>query len=101
MARPVERPMSADWQRLWDIFFAALERPPGERARFLSDACGADQRLRNEIEELIRAHERQVSILDRPTTLLGTLAAEEPRAEPLIGTRIGRYRIVRENGVGG
>ena len=32
--------------RIQELFHAALERPPEERAAFLDDECGADTELR-------------------------------------------------------
>ena len=41
------------WDRLKDLVYEALQKPPGERARFLDDACGDDLTLRGEVEELL------------------------------------------------
>jgi hypothetical protein len=49
------------------IFMAALDKPAGaQRAAFLEDACGGDERLRRRVEALLRAHAEPDEILDRP-----------------------------------
>jgi hypothetical protein len=65
MTGPSEPP--DDWQRLWEVFHAALDREPSERAAFLDAACGGDARLRREIGELLAAHASD-GILDQPVT---------------------------------
>ena len=35
------------------IFGSALQRKPAERTRYLLEACGDDERLRAEVEELL------------------------------------------------
>ena len=45
--------MSVLHQRAKDVFLAALERPPAERAAFLRAACGDDETLLREAESLL------------------------------------------------
>jgi len=47
------------------LFFAALEKDPGERAAYLDSACG-DAELRRQVEKLLKAHSRVGAFLDRP-----------------------------------
>jgi tetratricopeptide (TPR) repeat protein len=49
--------MSASPHRAKDLFLEALERPPGERAAFLTEACGHDPDLRMEVESLLQFHD--------------------------------------------
>jgi tetratricopeptide (TPR) repeat protein/tRNA A-37 threonylcarbamoyl transferase component Bud32 len=91
-----------------DIFLAALDRPPAERVRFLSDACAEDSALRRQVEDLLQAHEEPNSLLDCPRIDLGLPCA--PALSPTIdtgpaneqlGSTIGRYKLVHEMGQGG
>src|SRR5580658_5791379 len=41
------------FQRIEDLYHAARERVPPERADFLAGACGADSELRREVESLL------------------------------------------------
>src|SRR5262249_5904211 len=46
------------WQRVNELFHAAISRPPDERTRFLVAQCGGDGDLQRDVESLIAAHER-------------------------------------------
>ena len=49
------------------IFAAALEKATDEeRAAFVADACGGDERLRRRVEALLRAHAESDDVLDPP-----------------------------------
>jgi hypothetical protein len=60
---------AARWRRVEQLVEAALERSGGERAAFLRDACGDDEALRHEVEQLLA----QESQADR--FLQGSVAA--------------------------
>src|ERR1041384_8091275 len=88
------------WQKVKQIFQAALERAPGARAAFVASACRGDEALRHEVESLIKSHERDGSFIDSP--------AYEAAAEMLAGDHdlkagqaIGQYQIVLTLGRGG
>jgi eukaryotic-like serine/threonine-protein kinase len=90
----------SDWQAVNDLFHAALRRGGDERTAFLADACAGNATRRQQVERLIRAHENDPRLLDRPVAAdaLELLAGEQLAAP---GTLIGRYRLVREIGRGG
>jgi WD40 repeat protein len=48
------------------LFHLAREKPPGERAAFLDQACAGDAALRRRLEVLLLAHDDPESLLDRP-----------------------------------
>ncbi|HEV2904694.1 MAG TPA: serine/threonine-protein kinase, partial [Pyrinomonadaceae bacterium] len=92
------------WRQVEDIFQTALDLPVERRASYLSDACGADSTLHEEVVSLLASHETgDYSFED--------LVPEEIKAkrfdpfgedrDPLIGKRLGAYEIVREIGRGG
>ncbi len=60
--------MTADprWEQFKQVFQAALDREPQQRAAFLRDACGADAALQAEVESLLDAHERAGSFAEGP-----------------------------------
>ncbi len=51
------------WQRVKELCGAAMRRAPGERARFLAEAC-ADDSMRREVEALLAAYESK--FMERP-----------------------------------
>ena len=86
--------MSADQDRLMEIFGEALNQPsPEARACFLAEACGADEGLRRQVEVLLDAHARVGNFLRPP--------AEDPPDSERPGTMIGRYKLLQPIGEGG
>ena len=57
------------WQRVDELFQAAIARAADERRDFLTEACAGDDDLRRQIDRLVRAHERSDGFLD--TTIIG------------------------------
>ena len=49
---------TARWQRVQDLFAAAIECDVASRAQLLGDRCGDDTDLRREVESLLASHER-------------------------------------------
>ena len=93
------RPDGTRWQRLNEIFHAALALSREERSAFVSHACAGDESLRRESEELLRAHdgaERDLGPIERLEITL-----DEPDSPGLAGQRLGPYRITDEIGRGG
>src|SRR5438270_328927 len=93
------------WQQLDELFHAALEREPDDRAAFLDEACAGDQQLRREVEALIAANEQAGSFIEKPALEVEarSLAKEQgdPIAESMIEKTIGHYRITALLGSGG
>ncbi|MDX6694572.1 MAG: eukaryotic-like serine/threonine-protein kinase [Blastocatellia bacterium] len=94
------------WQQVEEVFQSALDLEPDERARYLDEKCAGDAELLREVEVLLRQHEAAGDFLESPVyersdlqSLPPTLTSEEP--DPVIGERIGAYRIEREIGRGG
>jgi Tol biopolymer transport system component len=97
------------WRRLESVVQAALERPTGERAAYLAEACGDDEDLRREAASLIEREAHAGAFLAAP---LGALAADamtySPGGTPLDsgariapGSRIGAYEVRDRLGAGG
>ena len=68
----------------------ALDTEPGERDAFVSSRCGDDETLRGRVETMLRRIESEA-----------VEPAENPRADSLIGARLGTWRIVERIGRGG
>ena len=92
--------MSADrWQRLNEIFHAALPLGPDERRVYVSEACEGDESLRLDLEGLLDAHHRA----DLDSSVIGRFegALDELGPPALAGRRVGAYRVSAEIGRGG
>jgi serine/threonine protein kinase len=79
------------WHRIEALYHSACERKPEDRSAYLERACGADERLRGEVESLLAQEERAVKFLetDEPGGLEPAIAASV-RA----GEQIGPYRVL-------
>jgi tetratricopeptide (TPR) repeat protein len=86
--------MTGFWDEVRDLFHAASEAPPQQRATLLANA---DADVRKEVESLLAAHDQPGEFLDR--SVWDFIDAHE--AERLSGSLIGPYRIVRPLGHGG
>lgn len=86
------------WKLLQQLFEQALAAPAAERQRWIAEACGHDEALRQQVESLVLA-ERATGLVGE---IVGAAAAKlEPAGVPGAGDRIGPYRIERELGRGG
>jgi eukaryotic-like serine/threonine-protein kinase len=79
--------------RVEQLFHEALALQPSRRTRFLADACATDPGLLEEVTELISAHEQPGSFIDRPA--YHGLDLDDDLSDSLIGTSLGRYRVIR------
>src|SRR5262245_47608520 len=89
-----------------ELFEAALELPPEDRAGFLAGACGGDAALRQRLEALLDKHDQAGSFLERPAET-GALPADPgpglalPPAEAAGLVLAGRYKLLELIGEGG
>ena len=95
------------WARLTDLFEAALDREPAERAAFLASACADDDAMHRDVTSLIESHEHAGDFGHSPVFHFRTTgpSASDPAnvSEPALGegVRLGRYEIVALVGCGG
>src|SRR6516162_2304633 len=87
------------------IFFAALERPPADRAAFLDQACGGDAGLRARIEQMLAAQPHLGGFLEQPPAEAGPdvppAGPPEPPAEAPGAVIAGKYKLLQRIGDGG
>ena len=82
------------WQKVKEIFHAALDKPAVERTQFVGDACDGDEELRKEVESLLASSEKDGSFIDSPAyAAAATLITHQP-AELKKGATVGAYDIV-------
>jgi serine/threonine-protein kinase len=88
------------WQRLQQLFEAALEQPEEARGVFLDQACGDDAALRRAVERLLREDATSDQALHAG---IGAAAAEVAmsRSGQRLGERLGAWRIVSHIADGG
>ena len=91
--------MSNDWERLTELFEAAVAREPAERSSFVREACGDDSDLRRQVEAMLAEVDRP-AVIDRPVgeAIADLLGDDRP---VVVGTQLGPYRVESLLGVGG
>jgi serine/threonine protein kinase len=102
------------WERVKELFEAALELPSDRRARFLMRECGGDEALRSEVESLLAEYDSAGSFMDKPPAYSAAEAAssfdataararteEEAQEAALCGQVVSHYRVHEQIGSGG
>lgn len=92
------------WRKVENIFQTALDLPPDRRASYLTDACGTDLTLKEEVVSLLASHESGDYSFEDLVPAEIKAKRFDPFGEdvdPLLGKRLGAYQIVREVGRGG
>src|SRR5687768_4309240 len=105
------------WQKIEEIFQAALDLPFEERDEFIREKCGADDELRREVEKFIARFEEEETFLESPVwtdsrflqskvkrEIIDSLKDDFPgekQSESLLGQQIGVYKLIGELGQGG
>ena len=96
------------WQEVERLYHAAMEHTEEQRGAFVEHACAGDERLRAEVEGLLKYAGRPAPILDSPALEVVAQALAESLSggisapvDKMLGARIAQYRIVGKLGVGG
>src|SRR5262245_3662037 len=84
-----------DWARVKELFEGALALSPSQRAAYIASACGGDDVLRRQVEELLASHEQADSFLEKPAALDDLMHLD------LEGQQLGPYHLGTRIGAGG
>lgn len=93
-----------EWDRVDELFAAALDLDPDERGAFLDSACEGEPGLRSEVEALLEAAEEADGLVARSSEAVAEAVTEALARSPSDlppGHRIGAYRLVRRIARGG
>lgn len=92
---------NGDWERVRELFHAALDRPASTREEFVRSACDGDERLRGEVLSLLRAHVEAAGFLESPAHCLAQRIAADPAPTLESGDRVGNFRVIGPLASGG
>ncbi|MGH9752393.1 MAG: serine/threonine-protein kinase, partial [Blastocatellia bacterium] len=93
------------WQKIYELFEAALERPAEDRAAFLARACAGEEETRRRVEAMLAADAQDDLLMDRSWRRAvdvfapSTSISDDTRSYS--GETIGDYRLIKELGRGG
>src|SRR5262245_41327012 len=83
-----------------ELFEAALERSPTDRAPFLDKACAGNKPLHQRLEALLARHDKAASFLEVPAPETHVTVDQPHRERPGI-IIAGRYKLLEQIGEGG
>src|SRR5215813_1770979 len=69
--------------KIENLFHAALEREPAERAAFLAEACADDQSLLDAVNDLLAAHDQSWSLMDQRHAAIEIVNTSDPTQRQL------------------
>ena len=88
------------WDKLNEIFHAAVALEPNERNAYVEHTCQGDESLRKLVESLLESHEQENNFVDSPVyQAAAELLLQEPALEP--GRFVSHYQILSLLGEGG
>lgn len=90
---PIEKTAMDRRNRVEELFHEALTLDASARAPFLAAACSTEPGLLEEVTSLISAYEQPGSFIDSPA--YDAFNLDEDLSDSLIGTSIGRYKVIR------
>ena len=88
-------------QQIGQLYHAALELAPTERAAFLAQACAGDKSLRSEVESLLAVQAEADNFFAAPAMEIAAKSLAAEQAQVTRAERLGHYRIIAPLGAGG
>src|SRR3989454_10259665 len=89
-------PLKANrWQKIEQVFHAALQRNPDERTNFLKEACAGDNGLYGNVKSLLASSDQDDSFFEH-----SAFALSAEMFADVVGETIGPYEVLSELGSG-
>jgi serine/threonine protein kinase len=90
------------WAKISEIIETVLEKNEADRSVYLTQVCGADTAMREEIESLLSYEDKNSTHLFENNNLGNLLILESDKVlQSFIGKQIGKYKTVKLLGEGG
>jgi serine/threonine protein kinase len=93
--------LSYDWQKVKEIFIAALQQEKQDLDGFIYQHCAGDRNLENEVRSLLASHKSAENFLSKPAIAKFAEDFSEDTDEFKEGDFLNHYRIVKQIGKGG
>jgi len=93
--------IDVNWQKVREVFDAALQLEPEERQNYINEACCDDKHLLTEVESLFSSLAKSDEFLETPAVAHVADMIACPTKPLAPGTRFGHYEVVRQLGIGG
>src|ERR1700687_4274463 len=89
------------WQKIEQLYHAALEREESQRAAYLQEVCAGDSALQREVESLLAQERGGDGFLESPAIEVAARAMAKDSRRSLKGQQLGSYKILSLLGAGG
>src|SRR4030095_9334357 len=89
------------WDKVKQVYQAALAQPPAERLSFLDRECAGDEPLRREVLSLLDHEQNAAQFIEEPAIVVAAKAAADHDTVFSVGHKLGHYEIVSLLGTGG
>jgi serine/threonine-protein kinase len=89
------------YQRVGELYHAALELEPDTRSAYLDEACGGDGELRREIDSLLRAGDQANDYFAAPAMEVAAGLIDAGTMPSLVGRSLNHYQVLSLLGAGG
>ncbi len=89
------------WQRIDEVFQAAVALEPSERSAFLQKACGADQIVHGRVSAMLASDDSGWDLIEHPALEVGAPVLASDRLQLTAEQQIGHYQIIHLIGRGG
>jgi serine/threonine-protein kinase len=89
------------WQKVREVFDAALRHRPEDRQNYLNEVCGHDPHLMAEVKSLLASSDNSEGFLEQPAVaaVADLIHSQANRLKP--GTRLSHYEVIRQINSGG
>jgi len=95
------------WQRVEQLYHAALKIEVAQRAAFVKEACQGDEELCEEVESLLSYEKSAADFIETPAfdlaaRMMAQSQVADGRTEPVVPVTISnRFRVIEKLGRGG
>src|SRR5262245_61719257 len=89
------------WKLIDELFEAALEVDSALRSGFLAEACHGDRILREDVERLLKAHDKAGSFIETPPVDEAASLFFDSDQSSMVGRSILHYSVLSPLGTGG
>jgi serine/threonine protein kinase len=93
--------MPERWEKIEQVYHAALEREESQRAVYLHEVCAGDTALQQEVQSLLEQEKRGDGFLESPAMEVVARAMAKDSGGSLNGRQLGSYKIASLLGAGG
>ena len=91
----------SEWQKVKEVFEAALEQPIDTRLNFIDQECAGNPTIRKEVNSLLRSYEKSESFMEAPAVAAAAESLLGQHDKLSTGQRLNHYEIISLIGEGG